>query len=116
MATKNDFQSQILTENVVITAGTSSSNGLSLGGCSLVGVVTPATMTSTSLRFEASFDGGTSYIPIENGAGGNISKTISGGEYIPLDAADFLGVNYLRIISGSNEASNRTLTVIMRAI
>ena len=58
--------------------------------------------------------GGTYQAIQRNGA--DLSVTVAQGKYISLTAGDFIGVQFLKIVSGSNEAATRTLTLAVRPV
>jgi hypothetical protein len=114
---KHQHQRILTSDTAVITTSTSQtvSSAVDLGGTTFVGIYTPATLTSTSISFQASHDNIT-FSPVENGSGSAISITVSGSEYVPLNPADFAGVQFIKVIAGSNEAADRTFTLALRPL
>mgnify|MGYP001013641950 CR=1 FL=1 len=78
----------------------------------LCGLVIP-TMTSTSINFQGSRDG-TNFYPIWWDSV-LLEVTITSSTIAMLDPMWFAGVNYLKIGTGSGEASDRTIYPIWRA-
>lgn len=113
------FDSTPKVEDVVIVSGGKvPAVVLDLKGRTLCGVYVPATVTSTALNFKVVPTAATAVASatfIEDGAGSNIAKTISGGEYIPIDPKDFYGIRFLVLSTGTNEGANRTFQVVSRA-
>ena len=116
MINKDKYQRIICVYDALVDISENATDSLAVdvAGTTPVGVYTPSTITSSSITFKASHDGST-FVPVENGSGGNLSKTVSGGEYIPLDPADFAGIQHLKIICGSSEAADRTFKLALRA-
>lgn len=77
----------------------------------LVGVQTPATITSTALTFEASGDDGASWVPVYEKST-LYSLTIAASRYHAVDPLVFAGISLLRIVGGSTEAAARDVKLI----
>lgn len=83
-----------------------------LGPAALCGLVIPAGMTSTSITFQASVDG-TTFYDVYDSTNTQISVTIdSSAKIIKLDPADFVGLEYLKLVTGSAEGADRTIGLI----
>jgi hypothetical protein len=97
-----------------IASGQSVSSAIECKGQALVGIQLPAAFTGTTLTFEASIDGVT-YQPVYNTTSGTaLSYTVAQGHYVAINPQDFLGVNYLKIVSGGTEAALRNFTVALK--
>ena len=97
---------------VLIASGqTVASEGVNLSGHTLTGVLIP-TMTGTSVTFQGSIDG-TNYYAIKDATGTAISVTTGGtlGIY-KLNPADFAGLNFIKPVSASAEAADRSVTLL----
>jgi hypothetical protein len=97
-----------------IASGQTTSAAISLGGFSLVGILTPAALTGTAFTFTVSADG-TTYVPLYNSAGA-VSYTVAASRYIAINPVDFYGVKFLKIVSGSSEAATRALTLSVKGL
>lgn len=86
-----------------------------IGGCTLCGLFLPATFTGTTLTFSVSKDG-TNFVTMQDGAGSSYTKTVANGTYCPLPPADFAGVRWLKITSGSSEGADRVITLAVRPV
>ena len=113
---KNFYQDKIDFEEVVISSGGATSAAVDLRGTTLTGIYLPATFTGTALTFSASTSLDGTYLPVYDGAGSAISKTVAQGQYIKISPVDFAGIQYLKIISGSTEGADRTLTLAIRPV
>jgi len=102
-----------------IASGQTTSESLDLqksADC-VLGIVTPAALTSTAITFEASFDGGTTWVPVQQvDGGGAFSLTVSTSQFIPIDPRVFAGVELLRIVGGSSEGADREIGVVLREV
>lgn len=112
-ADKDQTQDKIDFESAVIAASGTKTAAVDLRGMTLVGFYLPATFTGTAVTFEASADNST-FISVRDGAGNALSKTVAQNQFIPLDPALFLGIQYLKLVSGSTEGAERTIKLALR--
>lgn len=115
MADKNLTQEKIDFEDVTIESSGTKSTSVDLRGMTLCGFYLPASFTGTAITFEASADNST-YLPVQDGDGAAISKTVAQGQYIKLDPADFAGIQFIKLVSGSTEGAERTITLAIRQV
>lgn len=103
--------------SVTIANNGTVSDALSLGsvGHTVVGLITPGTLTGTAFTFQASADG-TTYVAVYDKTGAAYSVTVSTSRYILLPPADFAGIQYLKVVSGSTETGERVITVVTRPV
>lgn len=100
----------------VIAMSTNITGVINLNGFSLVGILFPATFTGTTVTFEASIDG-TNFFPVKSTtSGSSLSYTVAQGTYAAIDPKDFLGIQYLKVVSGSTEGAARTLQLAVKGI
>ena len=104
-------------EEVEVTIASSGtvSTAANLLGMRLVGIVTPAALTGTALTFQGSADGST-YTALYDTAGDAVGATVAADRWVVLDPADFAGIPYIKAVSGSAEAAERTITLIVRPV
>lgn len=81
----------------------------------LVGIVTPAALTSTTLTIKPSLDGTTALTHADY-TGSTFTIPCGASRWISLDPALFAGFPYVQIIMGSAEAAARTLTLMMTEV
>jgi hypothetical protein len=74
-------------------------------------IVTPAALTGTTLKFQASLDEGTTFYPIYN-EGTEYSVTVNISRFVALNPNVFQGVPCIRVVSGSSEAASRIIGVV----
>ena len=95
--------------NAVIANGGTVSAEVDLGdGFMLVGVSTP-TLTGTALTFQVATASGGTYRAMEKDDGNAYSLTVESSKYYPVNPDHFLGVRFLKVVSGSAECAERTL-------
>lgn len=102
---------------LTIASGQTTSDAVNLAsiGHALVGLVTPATLTGTAFTFSVSQDG-TTYNTLYDKNGSSYSVTVAASRYILLPPADFAGIGYLKIVSGSTEGGTRSIVVVTRPV
>jgi hypothetical protein len=100
-------------------SGQGTSSALKLVTETLVGFYTPAAIDAEKLKFQASDDGQTFSDVMSEGA--PLSVEIGADQYIALDATQFLGTAYVRVVhldaNGDpvNETAARVLRPVFRA-
>jgi acyl-coenzyme A synthetase/AMP-(fatty) acid ligase len=109
---------------VTIANGAALSDGISLKGKTVVGLLMPATWTAAAASF-AVLRTGSTYVPLYNQSGEVVvsASVISASEarWIALNPNDFLGVVGIKVRSGINgttvnQGGARVVTLIIRAI
>ena len=107
--------------SATIADSASLSGGVDLGGRALVGIVTPAGWTTAVMTFQVSTDNST-WLEYEdvNGTAITIPSTAA-SKYRAIDAADFLGVRYLKVRSGTsgsavNQSGSDVVTLVTRSV
>lgn len=98
---------------VTISSGGTTSTVADLSGKALVGMHLPAALTGTAVTFTVDNGSGT-YNTLADGAGADVSKTVAASKFINLAPSDFAGVNKLKVVSGSSEGADRTITLVVR--
>lgn len=102
------FPDGLRVDDAVIPSASNVTPAIHIGNRTLAGVYFPVTMTSSSVAIEASPDGSQWFqIPVALG-----SYAVASDTYQAFDPAYFVGVGYVRFVSGSNEAADRTLKVV----
>lgn len=106
---------QVVTTPVAIPSGQPTGGPVMTNGMSPVGILLPAAFTSTTLTFAVSPTLTGTYVPLFNSSG-SLSYTVAQGHYVSINPVDFYGVQFFKIIFGSNEAAARTVTISMKGI
>lgn len=103
--------------SVAIANGAQESALINLKGMALVGIQTPAALTSTALTFESCLSDGTACVALKTSTSGTaLSYTVTTSSYYAIDPKDFEGVLYLKIKSGSAEGAARILLCTLKGI
>lgn len=100
---------------VTIAASDTASSAADIGGYQLVGISLPTTMTGTALTLQASTSLAGTYQAVY-GSSGQVSYTIAGGRYIAVPLNDALGIQFIKVVSGSTEASARSIVLHLKGI
>lgn len=111
----NDTGGNLIRKTVLVDTAVDNdlSDAAELGVYALCAVITPAALTSTALTFTGSYDG-VNFFPIKDSTNVAIGVTVATGAagYYKLAPADFVGVPFIKIVTGSAEAANRTFQLI----
>lgn len=81
----------------------------------LTSLITPATLTSTTLTIQASLDGSTA-LTLYDFTGATFTIPCVANAWIALDPALFLAFPWVRIVTGSSEAAARDFTLVTRGV
>lgn len=117
MTSKNHFRSFLVDDaTATIASSSTTSSEIDLSGTTLCGIYIPSAFTGTSISFQASSASGGTFVAVKDGSGNSISKTVASSQFIRLDPTDFVGIRFLKIVSGSTEGADRILTLAARPI
>lgn len=117
----NSERFSVTTVTIADSASLSGAADLSSQSGTLVAIQTPSGWTSAVMTFQASFDG-TTYGNLYNSAGAEVTTgSIAASTYVALDPADFAGVRYLKVRSGTsgtavNQSSGDILQLVLRQV
>lgn len=89
------------------------SNAVDLGDRTLVGLQL-GTMTGTAITFQASTSLEGTYVAVKGSDGTSISYTTASDTYVAIQPAILAGIRFIKLVSGSAEASDRTIIGIGR--
>lgn len=106
---------KVIDASATIDNGATTSGAIDVGGMSLVGIKFPAAFTGTTVTFTMCDTLGGTYVPVYN-ASGAVSYTIAQARYYAIAPADFSGIRYLKIVSGSAEGAARTLVLSLKGV
>ena len=121
MTTDDKFFNQDMLECTDLTVDISEDDDLTdaaldMRGKTLVGLIMPAALTSTAITFTASETADGTFTALYDTSGTEISITVAASRYILIDPVDFASIRFLKIVMGSGEAEDRTITAVMRAV
>jgi hypothetical protein len=91
-------------QDVTILTGAAVSNGVDLGGGTLVGFLCPATLDNTAFDVQVSFDNGTNFYDVDTLK----SLTATVNEVTHINPADSIGMAHVRLQGASNETTGGT--------
>lgn len=108
---------QISTQTASIANGQSLTDVIDLGELRLAGILIPASWDASVLTFASSPDD-TTYGKVTFEGTEYATSSLSGGEYVVLDLAKFLGIRYLKIRAGTavspvNQTGTRSLVLVL---
>lgn len=89
--------------------------GGDVGEMGLVGIVTPAALTSTTMTIVASLNGSSDKTHTDY-TGGAINIAVAADKYISLDPALYCGMPYVKLSLGSAEAAEREFFLVVREV
>jgi len=112
---KNFTQDMIENTDLTVLISTAITNALDLRGKVLVGLIMPATLTSTTITFTGSQDNVT-FLAMTNTSGTALSATVAASKHVCIVPADFASVRYLKLAMGTTEVAARTITAVMRSV
>jgi len=97
-----------------ISSSTTVSEPVDCEGMDLVAIVTPAALTGVAFTFQGSVDD-TTYNSITDDAGTAISVTVAASRWVAIGNTllkSLRGLRYLKVVSGSAEAADRTIGLV----
>ncbi len=107
----------------LIASGTSLSNGINLGGLRLFGIVMPSGWDAAGLTILASYDNGSTYIPMKSFYDGTeITYVVNATGYFPIPNPQVLAAaTNIKIQSGTsaspvNQTADRSIQLVLRSI
>ena len=98
-----------------VSANNTTSSAAQCDGLLLSGIVFPAAMTGATITFDFSFDG-TNFVDVVETDGTEVSYTVTAGDVVRVDTSGwaFASTGFLRVVSGSAEAADRTINLIFK--
>lgn len=85
------------------------------GGKTLVGVITPSAFTSTAITFTAATISGGTFVPLYDESTA-YSLTVSTSRWHAVKPSAFAGLRYIKLVGGSSEGGDRSLTLVVRNV
>lgn len=106
---------QIVHPTIAIASGQTTSGSQPTNGMQLVGCQLPAAFTGTQISFTVATTATGTYQELDNSSG-QVKYTVAQGKFIAINPADFAGVQFFKIVSGSSEGGARSLVCAMKGI
>lgn len=104
---------QVAYKTTTIASSGTTTAAIDLTSYSLVGLVMPSAFTGTALNIKASADGVT-YETMYDTSGNAFSISVGANRFIAIAPTDFAAARFIKLVSGSSEASERTITLALR--
>lgn len=109
----------IATYTATISSGSSLSTAIATGGQVPIGIVMPAGWDTAGLSFAVSADG-TNFLPLYD-MSAEVTAAGAAGIYVALLPDKFIGVNLLKIRSGTvgsavNQTADRSLSLVTKVL
>ena len=101
----------------VIASGQTTSQAIDVSGTTLCGLFIPASLTGTAVSLQASNAIGGTYVTVQDGAGNDLSLTVTLSRYIPINnLAITAGLRFIQVVSNASEAATRAITLATRPV
>ena len=118
----NTFEPRSIVQTIaeaIILSGATTSQEIDLFGYTLMGFHLPAAFTGTTLKIQtATVSGGTFQTAFDAVNNADFSFAIAAGKYVSIpDFANITaGMRFIKIVSGSAEGADRTITLAVRPV
>lgn len=100
---------------VTVLNGQTVSNAIDLGELAVVGLQTPAAFTGVAITFQASHDN-TTFAAVTKVNGDPYALTVAASKYVIIPPIDLCGARFIKVVSGSAEAADRDIVLLLRAV
>jgi hypothetical protein len=119
MPESSQFQPNDCYKTATIASGQNTSDEIDLSGTDLCGIEFPAAMTGATMKIQmASASGGTfKTVQKDEVGGGDYTITVTASKYVPItNLAVVAGLRFIKLVSASNEAADRSIVLATRPI
>lgn len=108
-----------VSQTASIALNASLSGAVSIGDKVAIGIMMSAGWDAANLTFQGSVDGGQNFSNVYDSSGNELTVTAAAGRYIYLDPSAFVGLNQIKVRSGTsavavNQTAARVLTIATR--
>ena len=104
------------TITTTIAATSTTSAAIDLGGASIAAIIFPAAFTGTTITFTVCDTASGTFVPLYDSSGSIVTVSVTVSAAVGFLITDFAAFRYVKIVSGSAEASERTLKIIPRVV
>lgn len=118
MPTAHQFQAiDTFDQTATIASGQTTSAEIDLGGgVTLAGLIMPSSFTGTSIKIQMANASGGTYVTVQS-LGSDYQLTVAGGKYVPIEnLAITAALRWIKLVSGSSEAADRTIILATRPV
>jgi len=121
MSLKDTYSSAWEALPATIASGASMTGAINLGGLRLFGLVMPESWTAANVTFQASMDGGATWVNLYDQNGNEVVAIAGASRCIFLSPSQFSFLQYLRLRSGTAsspvaQTNGASLQLILRGI
>jgi hypothetical protein len=106
----------IVLDTAVAPDGSGTTAAVDLGNEVLCGITTPASLEGTSLTFLVAPTLAGTYVAMESQDGTAFTFTVESSKYYKLSPNDFAGVQFLKLVVGTNQTGAASLTLHTRVM
>lgn len=99
----------------ILSGATTSDEAAMPAGATLIAVGTPAALTSTALTFTAATVSGGTFKAVYDESTA-YSLTVSTSRHVAVKPSVFAGVKFLKVVGGSSEGADRSITLVVRNV
>ena len=102
------------TVTIDVSADDDLSDGIHLGDAAVVGIMMPAAWSAANIGFQASVDGTTYGVVVDNAGTPIVVTAPAAGEFVTLDADLLTGAEYIKVSSSALQAADRTISLALK--
>jgi len=102
-----------------ISSGQTTSQEIDLSGNTLCGFFFPSAFTGASLTIMATTVSGGTYqtVEVDEFGSGDYTITVTANKFVPVtNLAIIAGLRFIKLVSASSEAANRTIQLVVRPV
>lgn len=100
-----------------IASGQTESQAIRVTSGAVLGIITPAALTGAAITFLACEDANGTFVPVYDSDGNAVSLAVAASRAVGLSGAEADAIApwpYLKLVSGSAEAADREIVVVLR--
>lgn len=115
MINVNPQAGQLVSKQVTFAQGETESPALDLKGFTLVGILF-GDFTGTTLQIQVSdaLDG--TFVAVNDTAGDPLEYIVAADGYTAIDPAPIMGINFIKLVSGTMAADDETVTLMLKGM
>jgi hypothetical protein len=111
MSNAKEYNGRIVNQlTATIAISTDTSDAVDISGCTAIGFVTPAALTTTSFTFLGSQDKGVTFVPVKDQLNALVTYTVGTSSGYSLDVNQFAPYDQIKFVAADgNEAAQRLI-------
>lgn len=108
-------QSRAVLNSVTIADGQTVSSAVNVKRLTVASIVTPASFEGTTITFQVSYDGETTWVPLHDSSGNVVTLTVASSRATYVADDVFKGVIFsLRLVAGSAQSGDSVVSIVLR--